>query len=147
MKRIFQTTLFAASLFIAAQSHAQTQKDTTVGQKIGSTAKKVGRATSSAAKTVGHATSTAAKDAAHETSSAAKDVGQATSKTATKVGHKTAEVASKGKSAVVDKKFESKVGPSGQTIYIDKNAAYYYVDTKGHRVYVPEAELQDRPVE
>ena len=134
MKHLFKTTLFAASLFVAAQSHAQTQKDTTVGQKVGTTAKKVGHATSSAAKDVGHATSSAAKDVGHATSSAAKDV-----------GHKTSEIASKGASAVVDKKYDGKAGPNGETIYIDKNSYYYYVNKKGRHVYVPKAELIDKP--
>ena len=135
MKHLFKTALFAASLFAASHAYAQTQ-DTTVGQKVGTTAKKVGKATATAAKDVGHTTATAAKD-----------VGHATATTAKKVGHKTSEIASKGASAIVDKKYEGKVGPGGQTIYIDKNSAYYYVDTKGHRIYVPKAELVDKPVE
>ena len=123
MKHLFKTALFATSLFVASQGYAQTHKDTTVGQKIGTTAKKVG----------------------HATSSAAKDVGHATSKTATKVGHKTSEIASKGAAGVVDKKYDGKVAPGGQTIYIDKNSYYYYVNKKGRHVYVPKAELVDKP--
>lgn len=74
----------------------------------------------------------------------AQSVGQDVKKTAKKVGNKTAEVASKGASSVVDKKYAGKVGPQGQTIYIDKNSAYYYVNKKGKRVYVKEAELVDK---
>ncbi|TWR26499.1 hypothetical protein FPZ43_15185 [Mucilaginibacter pallidiroseus] len=114
MKRIFTTAMFAAGLFAASQGYAQTHKDTTVGQKIGATAKKVGHATS---------------------------------KTAKKVGNKTAEIASEGYSAVKDKKYDSKVGPNGQTIYIDKNSAYYYVNSKGRHVYVKKALLKDKPAD
>jgi len=71
-----------------------------------------------------------------------KKTGKAISKTATKVGNKTAEVASKGASAVADQKYDKKVGPQGQTIYIDKNSAYYYVNKKGRHVYVREADLK-----
>jgi hypothetical protein len=74
-----------------------------------------------------------------------KKTGKAISKTATKVGNKTAELASKGSSAVVDKKYDEKVGPQGQTLYIDKNSAYYYVNKKGHRVYVTKAHMKDKP--
>ncbi|MDP9229210.1 MAG: hypothetical protein M3O67_00900 [Bacteroidota bacterium] len=63
---------------------------------------------------------------------------------AKKVGNKTAEVASKGKATVVDKKYKDKVGPNGQTIYIDGHSRYYWIDKKGHRHYVKEAELKAR---
>lgn len=63
---------------------------------------------------------------------------------ATKVGNKTAEIASKGKSAVVDIKYKDKVGPHGETIYIDHRSKYYFVDKKGKKVYVPKASLKDK---
>ncbi|WP_342646328.1 hypothetical protein [Mucilaginibacter sp. CSA2-8R] len=71
---------------------------------------------------------------------------KAVGKGAKAVGRKTSEIASKGASAVVDKKYDAKVGPGGQTIYIDKNSAYYYVNKKGHRIYVREAELKNKPM-
>jgi hypothetical protein len=66
-------------------------------------------------------------------------------KTAKKVGNKTAEVASKGKAKITDSKHKDKVGPDGQTIYIDNHSKYYWVDDKGKRHYVTEAELKDKP--
>lgn len=71
---------------------------------------------------------------------------KAVGKGAKAVGRKTAEIASKGEAAVVDKKYDGKVGPGGQTIYIDKNSAYYYVNKKGHHVYVRKAELRNKPM-
>ena len=62
-----------------------------------------------------------------------------------KVGNKTAEVASKSKAAVTDEKHKDKVGPAGQTIYIDNHSKYYWVDDKGRRHYVTEAELKNKP--
>lgn len=114
MKKLFKTAMFAASLFAASTAFAQTHKDTTLGQKIGTTAKKGWHATKKAGKAV---------------------------------GNKTAEVASKGAAAVADKKYDEKVGPQGQTIYIDKNSAYYYVNKKGHHVYVPKAKLVVKPAQ
>jgi hypothetical protein len=65
MKRLFKVTLFAAGILVAAQTRAQTHKDSTVGHKIGTTAKKVGHSTAEAATTVGHKTAEiAAKGAA-----------------------------------------------------------------------------------
>ncbi|MES2265457.1 MAG: hypothetical protein V4520_01775 [Bacteroidota bacterium] len=113
MKNLFKTALFAASLFAASSAFAQTHKDTTLGQKIGTTAKKGWSSTKKAGKAV---------------------------------GNKTAEVASKGASAVADKKYDEKVAPGGQTIYIDKNSYYYYVNKKGRHIYVPKAKLVDKPV-
>jgi hypothetical protein len=63
---------------------------------------------------------------------------------ATKIGHKTSELAVKGASAVVDKQYKEKCGPNGETIYINSHSQYYYVDKKGHKVYLKESELKDK---
>ena len=76
--------------------------------------------------------------------SAGKKTGKVIKKGARKVGNKTAELASKGTSAVIDKVYEGKQGPDGQTIYINKKSEYYWVDKKGHRHYVIESELKDK---
>ena len=75
----------------------------------------------------------------------AKKGWKATKKTASKVGNKTAEIASKGASGITDKKFDGKVAPGGQTVYIDKNSYYYYVNKKGRHIYVKESLLVDKP--
>ncbi|MDB5135492.1 MAG: hypothetical protein JWP37_2095 [Mucilaginibacter sp.] len=100
MKTIFKTALFATALFAAAQTQAQTHKDTTMGQKVGHTAKKV--------------------------------------------GNKTSELAAKGASGVVDKKYEDKCGPHGETVYINEHSHYYYISKKGHRVYLKKSQLMDK---
>lgn len=74
-----------------------------------------------------------------------KKVGQDVGHAAKKVGNKTSEVASKGAAAVVDKKYDGKVAPNGETVYIDKNSHYYYVDKKGHHVYVAKDKLVNKP--
>ena len=73
-----------------------------------------------------------------------KKTTQEVKKGAKRAGNKTAELASKGKSKVTDKVYKEKVGPNGQTIYIDDHLRYYWVDKKGHRNYVTEAELKDK---
>ncbi len=80
----------------------------------------------------------------HEIKSDAKNAGQEIKEGAKKVGHKTAEVASKGKSKITDQTYKDKVGPNGQTIYIDRHSRYYWVDKKGHRHYVTEVMLKDK---
>lgn len=114
MKRIFKTAMFAASLFTVGQhAFAQTtHKDSTLGHKIGTTAKKVGNATATTAK---------------------------------KVGNKTSELAAKGDAAVVDKKYDGMVAPNGETVYITSHSNYYYVNKKGHRVYLKKSQLVAKP--
>jgi len=73
-----------------------------------------------------------------------KKTGHSIEKGAKKVGNKTAELASKGKSAVVDKVYDEKQGPVGQTIYINNNSKYYWVDKKGHKHFITESELKDK---
>jgi hypothetical protein len=113
MKTMFKTVLFAASLFAAGQSHAQTtHKDSTLGHKISKTAKKVGNTTATTAK---------------------------------KVGTKTSELAAKGDAAIVDKKYDAAVAPGGETVYINDQSQYYYVNKKGHRVYLKKSQLVNKP--
>lgn len=66
-------------------------------------------------------------------------------RTVNKVGNKTAELAVKGVSAVGDKEYKGKVGPSGQTIYINKHSKYFYVNARGKKVYVSKMKLKDAP--
>lgn len=74
----------------------------------------------------------------------AKKAAQATATTAKKVGNGTASTATKLASKITDKVYKDKVGPEGQKIYIDSHAKYYYVDSKGKKVFVTEVELQDK---
>lgn len=63
---------------------------------------------------------------------------------AKKVGHKAAELGAKGDAAITDKRYEGKQGPHGQTIYIDENSHYYYVNKRGHRVFLKKTQLRDK---
>jgi hypothetical protein len=69
---------------------------------------------------------------------------QKVSTTTKKVVHKTSNAAANGAAVVVDKKYEGKCGPHGETVYINKNSHYYYVNSKGHRVYLQKSELMDK---
>lgn len=73
------------------------------------------------------------KDVAHETKEAAK-----------KVGNKTAELGAKGAARVTDQVYKEKQGPDGQTIYIDNDSKYYWIDKKGKKIYVSKAQLKDK---
>ncbi len=73
-----------------------------------------------------------------------KSMGQDVKNVADTVSNKTAEIASKGAARATDKVYAGKVGPQGQTIYIDKNSKYFYIDSKGHRVFVKQSDLKDK---
>jgi len=114
MKNLFKIAMFAASTFVIAPAFAQNHKDTTLGDRISTTSKKV----------------------AYKTKVTAK-----------KVGHKTSEIAANGESRIVDKKFEGKVAPGNHNVYIDKKSKYYYVNKKGHRVYITKEQMIDKPAQ
>lgn len=61
------------------------------------------------------------------------------------VSNKARKVAKKGVAKIVDKTYADKVGPQGQTIYINKHAQYYYIDNEGRKVYVTKDQLKDKP--
>lgn len=72
------------------------------------------------------------------------NIGSSIKKTADTVAAKTKKTVKKGTAAVVDKTYSDKVGPDGQTIYIDKHSKYYYIDGKGNKAYVTKAEMKDK---
>lgn len=73
--------------------------------------------------------------------STVKKAGHEVKNGAKKVGHKTAELASKGKSKIADKTVKDKVGPNGETIYLD-DSRYFWIDKKGHRQYIAQSKLK-----
>jgi hypothetical protein len=61
-----------------------------------------------------------------------------------KAANKTAEVASKGKSKVAQTRVKDRMGPNGETIYINKNGQYYWIDKKGRKHYINENQLKNK---
>ena len=117
MKKYFAVSLLIAGLGFSSIAHAQ-QNDGSVKQEI----KKSGK----------------------DVKEGAKEAGQDIKKGAKKAGNKTAEVASKGKSKVTDEVYKDKVGPDGQTIYIDGHSRYYWIDKRGRRHYISSDALRDK---
>lgn len=74
----------------------------------------------------------------------AKKTGKAIGKGATTAGHKTAELAAKGVADVKDNIYKDKVGPTGQTIYINSHSKYYWIDKKGAKHFIAAVELKDK---
>ncbi len=48
---------------------------------------------------------------------------------------------------IKDKVFADKVGPNGETIYIDEHSKYYYIDRDGDKKYITKLEMKNKPVD
>lgn len=83
------------------------------------------------------------KKAGYEVGQAAEKTGKEIGHGAKKIGDKTVEVGSKGVAHVKDQVYKGKKGPKGQTIYIDHNSKYYWVNEKGQHVYISSDELRN----
>lgn len=73
-----------------------------------------------------------------------KTVGKRISNTADTVAVKTKTTAKKGVAKIVDKTYDGKQGPNGETIYIDNQSKYYYINSKGEKKYIAKAALKDK---
>jgi hypothetical protein len=73
-----------------------------------------------------------------------KSMGKKISNTADTVAMKTKTTTKKGVAKVVDKTYDGKQGPNGETVYIDNHSKYYYIDGKGKKMYVSKMELKDK---
>jgi len=74
---------------------------------------------------------------------ATRKVGHAAKSVATTTADATANTAANVDSRVVDKKYHEKRGPNGEAVYITKHNHYYYINKKGHRVYITKAQMHD----
>jgi hypothetical protein len=61
------------------------------------------------------------------------------------VGDDVSEAAVNAASHIKDKVYVDKVGPDGQTIYIDKHDKYYYVNNEGKKVFITKLQMKDNP--
>jgi hypothetical protein len=61
------------------------------------------------------------------------------------VGDKIEEGAKDAASAITDQKLENKVGPGGETAYVDEDGKFYYINNAGEKVFITVLQLQDKP--
>lgn len=67
-------------------------------------------------------------------------------RTINKIGNGTAHVAVKGVAAVSDKEYKGMVAPGGEAVYINKHSHYYYVNSRGKKVYISKAKMHKKPM-
>ena len=46
---------------------------------------------------------------------------------------------------IKDKVYADKMGPDGETIYIDEHSKYYYIDKDGSKVFITKLEMKNKP--
>ena len=73
-----------------------------------------------------------------------KKAGRTVKRGAKKAGNKTAELAVKAESKVMDEEVKGKMGPNGEKVYVKDGNKYYWVDSKGRKQYLAEAQLRNR---
>lgn len=63
------------------------------------------------------------------------------------VGDKLEEGAKDAAAAITDQKLKNKVGPGGETAYVDENGKYYYINNSGEKVFITKAQLRDKKID
>lgn len=101
----------------------------------------------SKADTVENTVEKGSKKAWHATKKGTKKAWHGTKKGAKAAGHETAELATKGKAEITGKKSQLWDGPKGQTVYIDNEGKYYWINGKGKKIYVSKSALRAKSKE
>jgi hypothetical protein len=82
-----------------------------------------------------------ADEAKQEADEAADDVETG----AESAGDKVSEGVNDAAAAIKDQKVDDKVGPGGETVYLNEDAKYYYINNNGDKVFITKMELKDKP--
>jgi hypothetical protein len=64
---------------------------------------------------------------------------------ADELGDDISEGANDAAAAIKDRKLKNKVGPEGETAYIDDDGNYYYINDEGKKIIITELQLKDKP--
>jgi hypothetical protein len=83
----------------------------------------------------------AKEDVRRETNEAAN----AAEEKAQSAGDKISEGVNDAAAAIKDEKIKDKVGPGGETVYVNEDGKYYYINNKGNKVFITKLQLEDRP--
>lgn len=59
-------------------------------------------------------------------------------------GDKIEEGIKDAAAAITDQKLKNKVGPDGETAYVDENGKCYYINNSGEKVFITEAQLKTK---
>lgn len=65
--------------------------------------------------------------------------------TADEIGDDISEGVNDAAAAIKDRKLKNKVGPEGETAYIDDDGNYYYINDEGNKIIITVDQLKDKP--
>jgi hypothetical protein len=85
-----------------------------------------------------------AEDTERELDQEAEEAENNVEKTGDNIGDKISEGVNDAASAIKDQKVKDKVGPGGETAYIDDNGHYYYINNEGKKVFITKLQLRDK---
>jgi hypothetical protein len=94
--------------------------------------------------TPGDRVNNAAENTGNEIKEDADDAGQNIKDESRETGNRVSEAAAKVMATITDQRHADKVGPHGETIFIDNHGAYYYIDNDGNKVSVTKMQLKDK---
>lgn len=86
-----------------------------------------------------------AREARDEVREEARETGKEIENDGVSVGDKIQEGAKDAAAAITDQKLDDKVGPGNETVYVDENAKYYYINNEGDKVFITKLQLRDKP--
>jgi hypothetical protein len=84
-------------------------------------------------------------EAEREVEQKAERTGNDIERSAENAGDKISEGVNDAAAAIKDDKLEDKVGPGGETAYMDDNGKYYYINNEGKKVFITKMQLKDKP--
>lgn len=85
------------------------------------------------------------KEERREAKEDSKDTESDLEEGAEKLGDEISETAASGAAHIQDKVYVDKMGPDGQSIFINKHSKYYYINDEGKKVFVSKWQLKDKP--
>jgi hypothetical protein len=86
-----------------------------------------------------------AKEAGDEIEQEAEEAEGEVKEESQSLGNKIEEGTKDAAAAITDQKLKNKVGPGGETAYVDEDGKYYYISNAGEKVFITELQLKDKP--
>lgn len=75
---------------------------------------------------------------------AAENTGDDIERAAERTGDVVSEGVNDAAAAIEDEKLEDKVGPNGETAYVDDDGNFYYINNEGKKVHITALQLQEK---
>jgi hypothetical protein len=94
--------------------------------------------------TPGEAVGNATERTGNEIKKDADEAGQDIKDESKEAGNNVSEAAAKVIANIKDQRHADKVGPNGETIFIDNHGAYYYIDNGGNKVSITAVQMKDK---